>query len=85
MYGGRWVQNGRQWQLIWTEQTIRDFYLNNVLMHELGHLLDQRNTNYTDRERYAEWFAIEHGYRASRRSDLARRAARKITRRHGSR
>jgi hypothetical protein len=84
MYGGRWNQTGTIWSLIWTPTTIRDFYLNNVFIHELGHLLDQRNTSYADRERYAEWFAIQHGYKASRRADLAQRAARKITRRHGS-
>ncbi len=84
MYGGRWKQTGTSWRLIWTPSTIRDYYLNNVLIHELGHLLDQRNTSYADRERYAEWFAIQHGYKASRRADLAQRAARKITRRHGS-
>jgi hypothetical protein len=82
MYGGRWEQNGTNWKLIWTEDSIRNFYLNNVLIHELGHLLDDRNTGYLDRERYAEWFAIEHGYKASRRKQLAQRAVRKIVRRH---
>lgn len=66
MYGGRWVQEGTCWKLIWTERSIRDFYLNNVLIHELGHVVDDRNTNQRDRERYAEWFAIQHGYRPSR-------------------
>ena len=32
------------WKLIWTEQSIKDFYLNNILIHELGHLLDDRNS-----------------------------------------
>ena len=81
MYGARWVQEGDQaWQLVWTEESIRDFYLNNILIHELGHLLDQRNRSYTDRERFAEWFSIEHGYKPSRR--LARKAASRILRRH---
>ncbi len=81
MYGGQWeVTNGR-WKLIWQEEGIRDFYLNNVLIHELGHLLDARNTNYVDRERYAEWFAIEHGYKASRREQFAQRAVQKLVRR----
>ena len=52
--------------LIWTEQTIKDFYLNNVLIHEIGHLNDARNTKPNDRERFANWFAIEYGYRATR-------------------
>ena len=65
MYGGRWEQDGSQWRLCWSEAAIRDFYLNNVLIHELGHLLDERNTGFADRERYAEWFAMRHGYLAT--------------------
>ena len=37
MFGGRWEQDGSYWRLIWTEDTIRDYYLNNVLIHEIGH------------------------------------------------
>ena len=73
-FGGRWVQRSPSlWTLVWTEASIRDFYLNNILIHELGHLLDDRNTNYRDRERYAEWFAIEHGLRPSKQKRGARR------------
>jgi hypothetical protein len=85
MYGANWlpVERGR-WQLLWTEEAIRDFYLNNVLIHELGHILDNRNSSHRDRERFAEWFALEMGYKASRRADLARQAAaRYVVRRHG--
>ena len=68
MFGGRWEQAGHNlWRLIWTEAAVKDYYLNNILLHELGHLLDNRNSSYVDRERYAEWFAIEYGYKASRR------------------
>jgi hypothetical protein len=64
MYGGRWEQvKGGRWRLVWTPATIRDFYLNNILLHELGHLIDDRNRSYIDRERFANWFAIEYGYR----------------------
>lgn len=86
MYGGRWVQLcSGTWQLVWSENALRDFYLNNVLIHELGHLLDDRNTSYTDRERFAEWFALEHGYKASDCATLARRAAsRTFRKRHHS-
>src|SRR5262245_16239987 len=83
MYGARWVHEHGQWQLIWSEEAIRDFYLNNVLVHELGHILDSRNTSHRDRERFAEWFALEMGYKASRRQDLAQRAVNKyVVRRH---
>ena len=66
MFGGRWVQDGNLWRLIWTTATIRDFYLNNVLIHEIGHINDTRNTSFRNRERFADWFAVEYGYRASR-------------------
>ena len=82
MYGGRWEQVSRtRWRLRWTEEAINDFYLNNVLIHEIGHLLDDRNSNSRDRERYAEWFAIHHGYKPTRSEALVRR--RKQSRRHG--
>ena len=84
MYGGRWQQlNPTHWHLIWSETAIQDYYLNNILIHELGHLLDDRNTSYTDRERYAEWFALEHGYKASR-AKMAQAAKKRVRRRHHS-
>lgn len=79
LFGAVWSQhpNGR-WVCTWSEESIRDFYLNNILIHELGHLLDERNRSYIDRERYAEWFAIEHGYLPTQRERFARRAAEKL-------
>jgi hypothetical protein len=77
MYGARWSPSGGKWHLVWTEESIRDFYLNNVLIHELGHILDSRNTSHRDRERYAEWFALEVGYKPSRRKELAAAAVSK--------
>jgi hypothetical protein len=82
MYGGRWRQGERgAWTLTWTEQAIKDFYLNNILIHELGHLLDERNTSYVDRERFAEWFATEFGYRTTG-GKKSRRPNQKVRRRH---
>lgn len=66
MYGGVWSNAGGFYQLTWTEQSIKDFYLNNVLIHEIGHVNDLRNTNPEKRERFAIWFATEYGYRANR-------------------
>ncbi|TWT35714.1 hypothetical protein KOR34_06080 [Posidoniimonas corsicana] len=82
MYGGRWAQpEPGVWTLTWTEETVRDYYLNNILIHELGHLLDERNSSYTDRERYAEWFAIHYGYLATG-GRQSRRPRQKVRRRH---
>lgn len=79
MYGGKWMQDSpTSWKLVWSEESIKDFYLNNILIHELGHLLDDRNTRAVDRERYAEWFALNYGYKASRQ----RMAKRPVVRRH---
>lgn len=66
MFGGVWAENKNEWTLTWTPENLKDFYLNNVMIHEIGHVLDTRNTRTEDRERYANWFAIEYGYRASR-------------------
>jgi hypothetical protein len=85
MYGGRWEQADHgHWRLMWTRETIRDFYLNGVLLHELGHLLDDRNRSYRDRERFADWFAIRYGYQASGGKGGRERIARRIVRRHAA-
>ncbi|MFK7820415.1 MAG: hypothetical protein AB8G99_16965 [Planctomycetaceae bacterium] len=67
MYGGKWSQDKNRWTLTWTRETIRDYYLNNILIHEVGHINDERNTSYRDREAYANWFAIEYGFKRSSR------------------
>lgn len=84
MYGAKWIVNPSEktWHLQWTEKTIRDFYLNNILIHELGHLNDDRNSSYVDRERFADWFAIEYGYRPTRSKRRAKRRQKQIRRRH---
>lgn len=82
MYGGRWDEpSPGVWRLTWSQAAIEDFYLNNILIHELGHLVDTRNSTYKDRERYAEWFAIQYGYRGTGGRDARRQ---KISRRHHS-
>jgi len=78
MYGGQWKHEAPDgWKLIWSEQSIRDFYLNNILIHELGHLVDTRNTRYVDRERFAEWFALAWGYKRSERLAVDKQPARR--------
>jgi hypothetical protein len=81
MYGGRWepARDGC-WRLVWTEQAVKDYYLNNILFHELGHLHDRRNRRPADRERFAEWFAIRYGYQSGLRATAGQ--ARPVRRRH---
>ena len=67
MYGGRWEQiSDGLWQLSWTFAAIHDYFLNNILIHEFAHLIDYRNTSSRDRERFAEWFAVQFGYKPTR-------------------
>jgi len=81
MYGGRWVHDSPgEWKLVWTESAIKDFYLNNILIHELGHLLDGRNNRSADRERFAEWFAVRYGYLATQAT--RQRGKKTVRRRH---
>jgi hypothetical protein len=51
---------------------------------ELGHLIDERNTGYVDRERYAEWFAVQYGYRSTG-GQAARGYRRSVRKRHHAR
>jgi len=85
MFGARWEPTDSGWKLIWSEASIRDFYLNNVLIHELGHILDNRNSSHRDRERFAEWFALEVGYKTSRREAVASRVLEKYVQKRHSR
>ena len=81
MYGGSWEQESEHsWRLVWTEAALKDFYLNNILIHELGHLVDDRNNSSVDRERYAEWFALQHGYKSTQH--LRQPAKKEVRRRH---
>jgi hypothetical protein len=81
MYGGVWDEpTPGAWRLTWSQAAIQDFYLNNILIHELGHLVDDRNSNYVERERFAEWFAIQYGYRATGGQNGRRRQP--VRRRH---
>jgi hypothetical protein len=82
MYGGVWDEPASsEWTLTWSQQAAEDFYLNNILIHELGHLVDEKNSKYMERERFAEWFAIHHGYSASG-GGSARRPHQLVRRRH---
>jgi len=84
MYGGRWDEPAPGvWTLTWSERSAKDFYLNNILIHELGHLVDDRNSSYLDRERFAEWFAVQYGYRATG-GQSTRGYRRSVRRRHHS-
>ncbi len=58
-------QEGPWWVLEFDEKTLKDFYLRDVLIHEIGHAVEYAKrpagTNLT--EEFAEWFVREYGFR----------------------
>ncbi len=58
--GASYRQDRNGWVFTFTMESLRDFYLRDVLLHEIGHHVDRRNTfdkNAKAAERYAAWFA----------------------------
>ncbi len=56
-------------KIVFTEQAVRDFYLRDVLVHEIGHHVDWANferKSHKKLEGFAEWFATEYGFRDRR-------------------
>lgn len=61
-------REGSSWLTDVDERDLRDFYLYDVLLHEVGHHVDFRRNGYRWRsrrkvERFAEWFAASYGKR----------------------
>lgn len=69
--GAAFRQDGDGWICAFDETSLRKFYLNDVLIHEIGHHVDRdnfwrpsgRGKSYAQAERFAEWFVREHGFR----------------------
>ncbi len=60
---GAEIQNvGNNLEVCFTELSLRNFFLKDVLMHEIGHHADQSRRAQKKREGFAEWFALEYGY-----------------------
>lgn len=59
----------RGWtKLVWSHESLRRYYLLNVLLHEIGHHVDKRDAKKTKSERFADWFAAAQGRRLATRS-----------------
>ena len=50
-------------EITFNTEALRRFYLNDVLMHEIGHHNDHQLRAQRKREGFAEWFAIEYGHK----------------------
>lgn len=60
--GAVYFFKNQKWHRYFSKDALKTFYLNDVLVHELGHHVDAHTKNDSDAERYAEWFAREYGY-----------------------
>jgi hypothetical protein len=58
-HGAEFVEDRGSRKMVWSEDSLRRYYLHNVLLHELGHHVDKRDANRRKSERFAEWFAAE--------------------------
>lgn len=58
--GAVWRQVSGGWELEFTPESLRRFYLLDVLLHEVGHHVDRwSRKNKRDAEAFANWMAIE--------------------------
>lgn len=64
-YAPELVQKDGNWQLIWTEQKIKRYYLEGLLLHEIGHKIDSVYRRYWStpyKKQKAENFADNFAY-----------------------
>lgn len=66
-HGAIWNNQGDYWVLEFSPEALKSFYLRDVLVHEIGHHVDNiflaGTRNDAEKERFAEWFALEFGMR----------------------
>jgi predicted HD phosphohydrolase len=58
-------EEGGSTSVKFSEEALRNFYLADALLHEIGHHVDRPNDRWKSlrkSERFAEWFASEHGF-----------------------
>ena len=60
----------KRWYQVFSEQALRSFYLNDVLIHEIGHHVDRFNQHksYYQKEKFAEAFADAFGFKNKKRN-----------------
>lgn len=64
--GAKIEGENKHWTISFDEESLRQFYLRDVLLHEVGHHVDAlSNLTKTNKksEGYAKWFASEFGFR----------------------
>lgn len=69
-FGAYWQKIDDQWYLCWDGDSLRDYVLNHILLHEIGHSLDDVNYGTNKGEKFAEAFA----HKVGRNHEIKRRA-----------
>jgi hypothetical protein len=69
-FGAYWQKIDNQWFLCWDRDSLRDYILNHILLHEIGHSLDDIHYGTGRGEKLAEAFA----HRVGRNEEIKRRA-----------
>ena len=61
--GAQCSRSGGGWKVAFTKESLKEFYIRDVLIHELGHHVDGHTSTNRQSERFAEWFVTEYGYK----------------------
>jgi len=60
-FGAYWEKIKGDWWLCWDRDSLRDYFVNHVLLHEIGHSLDEMHYGTNRGEKLAEAFAHRVG------------------------
>lgn len=79
-FGAYWQKIDDQWFLRWDRDSLKQYFLDHILLHEIGHSLDDLYVGTHKGEKYAEAFA----HRVGKNHEIKRKAKkrRKRLRRH---
>ena len=63
--GAKVSTTGSVTEIEFNADSLRNFYLNDVLVHEVGHHVDRQIRTQSKREGFASWFASEYGFKVN--------------------
>jgi hypothetical protein len=69
-FGAYWQKMDGEWWLCWDKDTLKEYTLNHIFLHEIGHSLDNHYYGTRRGEKVAEAFA----HRVGRNREIKRRA-----------
>ena len=59
-----WIKENEKWQLQWSKSSIKQYYLEHLILHEIGHLIDSKNKRFYSKtnEKQKEDFANNYAF-----------------------